>query len=81
MQLRQSSRTQAKIKLALPGPAGAGKTFSALLLAYGITNNWGNTASKPQQPTNPQHLIIMEHYPQSCPWQSVFHQSSQQQSK
>ena len=44
MQLRQSSRTQAKIKLALQGAAGSGKTMGALLLAYGLTNNWSNIA-------------------------------------
>ena len=44
MQLRQSSRTQAKMKLALQGCSGSGKTTSALLLAYGITNNWSKIA-------------------------------------
>jgi len=44
MQLRQSSRTQAKIKLALQGCAGAGKTLSSLLLAYGLTSNWSKIA-------------------------------------
>lgn len=38
MQLRQSERKQAKIKMALQGSAGAGKTFSALLLAQGLTS-------------------------------------------
>lgn len=38
MQLRQSERKQAKIKIGLQGCAGAGKTFSALLLAQGLTN-------------------------------------------
>lgn len=38
MELRQSERKQAKIKMALQGSAGAGKTFSALLLAQGLTN-------------------------------------------
>jgi hypothetical protein len=38
MQLRQSERKRAKIKMALQGSAGAGKTFSALLLAQGLTN-------------------------------------------
>ena len=33
MQLRKASRKQAKIKLALQGTAGSGKTMSALLLA------------------------------------------------
>ena len=38
MQLRQSERKQAKIKIGLQGCAGAGKTFSALFLAKGLTN-------------------------------------------
>lgn len=38
MQLRRSERKQAKIKLALQGSAGSGKTMSALLLAKGLTN-------------------------------------------
>ena len=38
MQLRQSERKQAKIKMALQGSAGSGKTFSSLLLAKGLTN-------------------------------------------
>jgi hypothetical protein len=38
MELRQAQRRQAKIKLALQGASGTGKTFSALLLASGITN-------------------------------------------
>ena len=44
MQLRQSERKQAKIKLALQGCAGSGKTYSSLLLAFGITNNWSKIA-------------------------------------
>ena len=44
MDLRQASRTQAKIKLALQGCSGSGKTMSALFLAYGITNNWSKIA-------------------------------------
>lgn len=38
MQLRHSERKKAKIKLALQGSAGSGKTYSALLLAHGLTN-------------------------------------------
>lgn len=30
--------------MALQGPSGAGKTMSALFLAYGITNNWNKVA-------------------------------------
>jgi hypothetical protein len=37
MELRQAHRKQAKIKLALQGHSGSGKTMSALLLASGIT--------------------------------------------
>ena len=38
MKLRQSERKRAKIRLALQGPSGAGKTYSALLLAKGLGN-------------------------------------------
>jgi len=38
MELRKSERKQAKIKLALQGSAGSGKTYSSLLLAKGLTN-------------------------------------------
>lgn len=38
MQLRQSERKRAKIKMALQAPSGAGKTFSSLLLAQGLIN-------------------------------------------
>jgi len=43
MQLRQSHRKQAKIKLALEGPSGSGKSFSSLLLASGMTE-WNKIA-------------------------------------
>jgi hypothetical protein len=36
MELRKSQRKQAKIKLAIQGTAGSGKTYSALLLASGM---------------------------------------------
>lgn len=38
MQIRKSERKKAKIKLALQGSAGSGKTYSALLMAKGLTN-------------------------------------------
>lgn len=44
MKLRQSERKQAKIKLALQGCSGSGKTYSSLLLAYGVTHNWQKIA-------------------------------------
>lgn len=39
MKLRQSERKRAKIKLALQGSAGSGKTYSSLLIAKGLTND------------------------------------------
>ena len=44
MNLRKSSKKQAKIKLALQGCAGSGKTYSALLLAYGLCGDWNKIA-------------------------------------
>lgn len=44
MNLRKSSKKQAKIKLALQGCAGSGKTYSALLLAYGLCGDWSKIA-------------------------------------
>lgn len=38
MKLRQSERRLAKMKMALQGSAGSGKTYSSLLLAKGLTN-------------------------------------------
>ena len=44
LNLRVSSKKQAKIKLALQGCAGSGKTYSALLLAYGLCSDWSKVA-------------------------------------
>jgi hypothetical protein len=42
--IRKAQRRKAKLRLGLSGPAGSGKTFSALLMAYGITNDWDKIA-------------------------------------
>lgn len=42
--LRKASRKKAKIKLGLSAVSGAGKTVSALRIAYGITENWDKIA-------------------------------------
>ncbi len=44
MELRNAERKQAKIKMGLQAPSGAGKTYSALLLAYGLINDWSRIA-------------------------------------
>ena len=36
MAFRKAQRTQAKLRLAITGPAGSGKTYSALQLAFGL---------------------------------------------
>ena len=37
---RPAERKKAKLRLGISGPAGSGKTASALLIAHGITNDW-----------------------------------------
>jgi hypothetical protein len=44
MELRSAERKQAKIKMGLQAPSGAGKTYSSLLLAYGLVNDWSRIA-------------------------------------
>lgn len=44
MELRTAQRNKAKIKMALAGPAGSGKTKSSLFIAYGLCGNWNNVA-------------------------------------
>ena len=44
MQLKQSQRQQVRLKLGLSGASGFGKTYSALQLAYGMTEDWSKIA-------------------------------------
>jgi len=44
MKLIKAERHQVKLRLGLSGASGFGKTYSALLLAYGITNDWKKIA-------------------------------------
>jgi hypothetical protein len=44
MKLELAKRSQAKIKMAILGPAGSGKTMGALQIAYGICGDWGKIA-------------------------------------
>lgn len=40
MELRKASRKAVKIKIGIGGPAGSGKTYSALKMAYGLCGDW-----------------------------------------
>lgn len=40
----KANRRKAKLRMAITGPSGAGKTLGALYIAYGITNDWGKVA-------------------------------------
>ncbi len=44
MQLRKAERTKAKLRIGLSAPSGAGKTYSALLMASGIATGWDKIA-------------------------------------
>jgi hypothetical protein len=44
MQLQKAQRKQAVIKLALQGPSVSGKTYSSLLLAFGLVSLWEDIA-------------------------------------
>lgn len=44
MELKKASKKQLKIKVALNGSSGSGKTTSALLMAYGMTKDWSKIA-------------------------------------
>ena len=42
MHLQVAQRKRAKIKMALQGPSGSGKSFSALLTAFGLCGDWNS---------------------------------------
>lgn len=44
MQLRKATRQKTKLRLNLSSPAGAGKTMSALRMAYGLVGDWTKIA-------------------------------------
>lgn len=44
MKLHQAQREQVKLRIGLSGPSGYGKSYSSLLLAYGLTNDWTKIA-------------------------------------
>lgn len=44
MELRKATRKTVKLRMGISGASGFGKTYSALLLAYGMTNDWSKIA-------------------------------------
>lgn len=44
MELQTAQRKRTSIKMAIQGPSGNGKTYSALLTAYGLTEDWNKVA-------------------------------------
>jgi len=44
MELKKAERKRVKLRLNIASPSGYGKTYSALLIAYGITKNWKSIA-------------------------------------
>ena len=44
LQLKKAEKKQVKLKIGLSGASGFGKTYSALLMAYGICGDWSKIA-------------------------------------
>ena len=44
MKLQKAQKEQVKLRVGISGASGFGKTYSALLLAYGMTNDWNKIA-------------------------------------
>jgi len=44
MELKTANKSNTKLRVGLSGASGFGKTYSALLLAYGITQDWSKIA-------------------------------------
>lgn len=44
MQLQNAERKRVKLRLNIASPSGFGKTYSALLIAYGLSGNWQKIA-------------------------------------
>lgn len=44
MELRKATRKTVKLRMGISGASGFGKTYSALLLAHGMTNDWSKIA-------------------------------------
>ena len=40
MEIKKASRKEAKLRIGIGAASGFGKTYSALLMAYGMTNDW-----------------------------------------
>ena len=47
MEFQIAQRKRAKIKMAIQGHSGSGKTYSALLVAHGLSQSWEKVVYKP----------------------------------
>jgi archaellum biogenesis ATPase FlaH len=59
MELKKTNRSSARIRVALQGTSGSGKSYSSLLLAYGLCKDWKKIAvidSEHQSSTLYSHL-------------------------
>lgn len=45
MKLQVASKKKAKLRMSISSPTGFGKTYSSLLLAHGMTNDWSKIAT------------------------------------
>ena len=55
---RKAERRKAKLRLAITGPAGSGKTYSALLIAFGIGGKTALLDTETAQAIYIRHLEI-----------------------
>ena len=44
MEIKKASRSEVKLRIGISAASGFGKTYSALLLAHGITGDWEKIA-------------------------------------
>lgn len=44
-EIRKASKTKSKLRVGLSGTSGSGKTYGALLIAYGLTGDWNKVGA------------------------------------
>lgn len=71
MQLQNAERKRVKLRLNLASPSGFGKTYGALLIAFGITGNWQKIAvidTENDSASLYSHLGVYKTYPLEPPY-------------